>query len=528
MSQSLSLLDDITQRLGTMSEEDLKAVTDMAAKAVGDKVFIPSPGPQTDAYFCKADILLFGGNPGGGKTALEIGLGLNEHHRSLIVRPSFSDLEGVIDTAKKLAGTTTGFVGGGRPKYNKPNGGKIDFAGVAKDGTIGGHQGNDHDLICVDEAAQFPEAIVRLLMGWLRSDIKGQRCRMILGSNPPLTAVGDWLITFFAPWLDETYDNPAMPGELRWFLPDEDGIDRECGQEDFTMVEGREVYALSRTFIPSTHEDNPYYDSSEYAQKLMLLPKEVREILMSGNFMMARQDEPMQLIPTAWVAAAQERWTPQRPDDVPMCAMGVDVAQGGIDDTVLAPRYDAYFAELVVKPGVETKDGKIVAGFVVSERTDNAYVVIDMGGGYGGETYGILKDNISNERLKGHKGAEGSVQRTKDKQLKFFNKRSQVLWRFREALDPSQDGGSHVALPPDPELKADLTVVTYEVGSRGIKAMTKADVVKKLKRSPGRGDAVVMAWSHGDKIWNVQGGKFTKKHVPKVILGHANMKKRRR
>lgn len=527
-TQPLTLLGELNQRLGAMKPDALKEVEGAASKSTGHLTSVPSPGPQTDAYFCKADILLFGGNPGGGKTALEALLALNEHRRSLMIRKSFSDLEGLIDTTKKLAGTTDGFVGGGRPKYNKPDGGKIDFAGVNADGTIGGHQGVDHDLICVDEAAQLPEVIVRLLIGWLRTDIPGQRCRMVLGSNPPLDAVGDWLITFFAPWLDETYGNPAEPGELRYFLPDEDGIDRECGPDDFIMVEGREVYALSRTFIPSTHEDNPYYDSDEYARTLAALPAEIREILSTGNFMLARQDEPMQVFPTAWVKAAQGRWSPQRPVDVPMCALSADIAQGGLDDTVLASRYDGYFPELLVKPGVETPDGKSVVGFIISERTDNAVIILDMGGGYGGSTYEILKDNIGSEKLRGHKGAEKSIARTKDKQLKFFNKRAEVNWRFREALDPAQEGGSHIALPPDPELTADLTALTFEVVSGGIKLLTKEKTIKKLGRSTNKGDAVVNAWSAGDKIWNIQGGQFHRRPLPKVILGHANMKRQRR
>ena len=43
-------------------------------------------------------------------------------------------------------------------------------------------------------------------------------------------------------------------------------------------------------------------------------------------------------------------------------------------------------------------------------------------------------------------GLFASKMRTKDGQLAFYNKRSQVIWRFREALDPVH--GEGLALPP--------------------------------------------------------------------------------
>ena len=49
-----------------------------------------------------------------------------------------------------------------------------------------------------------------------------------------------------------------------------------------------------------------------------------------------------------------------------------------------------------------------------------------------------------------------SIEKTKDGQLAFANKRAEVWWKFREALDPDQPDGSAIALPPDPELRADL------------------------------------------------------------------------
>ena len=472
----------------------------LTAKERSGRIFTPNTGPQTEGYFCLADVMLFGGNPGGGKTALEVGLGLDCHYRSLILRKNFTDLEGLIDTAKKLVGSEEGFIGGSRPKYRKANGGVIHFAGLG-DGGLGGHQGVDHDLICFDEAAQFPESPVRLIMGWLRTDRPGQRCRVVMASNPPLDSTGDWLIDYFGPWLNENYHNPAKPGELRWFLPDENGKDRECGKDDWTMVAGQRVYAQSRTFIPSKFTDNPFYDPQKYATTLAGVPEEFRDRLISGNFMLARRDKPHQVIPTAWIRLAQDRWTPKPPEAVPMCAMGVDASGGGDDPMVIAPRHDGWYAPLIEVPGRDIPVDRIgphCAGVVVSHRRNDALVIIDMGGGYGGSTHDHLKEN--EVEVMRYAGAEATARRSRDGKMKFVNTRSAAYWLFREALDPAQLEGSPIMLPDDPVLVADLTAPTFEPTPNGIRIEPKEKVCEKLGRSTDRGDAVVMAWWSGAKM----------------------------
>ena len=97
---------------------------------------------------------------------------------------------------------------------------------------------------------------------------------------------------------------------------------------------------------------------------------------------------------------------------------------------------------------------------------------------------------------------EKSRARTADRKLAFSNKRTEAWWKFREHLDPARDGGSGVELPPDQELLSDLTSVRFSTivraGVMTIKAETKLDVVKRLGRSPDKGDAVIMCWNCGD------------------------------
>lgn len=520
-----AVLDDLLARINRLPAAEAKELIDSTLKETAHMRWVPNPGPQTQAYHSKAFITLFGGNPGGGKSALEIGLAVNEHTRSLIVRKNFSDLEGLMDNAKKMLGTSDGFVGGARPKYKKPDGGVVHFAGLAQDGGIGGHQGVDHDLICVDEAATVPESQVRLLIGWCRTEIPGQRCRIVLASNPPLDAVGDWLVDFFAPWLDETHPNPAKPGELRWFMPGPDGKDIECKEGDTAVISGIETKAHSRTYIPSKFTDNPFYDPQTYAATLALLPDEKREILSTGNFMLARKSDPWQMIPTAWIKAAQDRWTEKPPDGVPMCAMGADVAQGGDDNNILAPRYDGWYAPLVVVPGKLTPLGTDMAGLIVAHRRDKAKVIIDCGGGYGGSAYKTLKENEID--VEAYKGTESTEARTEDSTMGFFNTRAAAYWKFREALNPATPGGSTIRLPRDTRILSDLAAPTYCEQGGKIKMEPKDQLVKRIGRSTDFGDAVVMAWWRGQRMADsYQIWKDRSNHKPKVNMSHRSARRR--
>lgn len=461
--------------------------------------WIPSPGPQTDAYLSHADVLLYGGQAGGGKSGLLLGLALTAHDRSLIIRKQYGDLSALTEEAVRFNGTREGFNGSNPPKLRTKDDRLIEFGAVNLPGSEQSWMGRPHDLLGFDEACQLLEHQVRFLMGWVRTTKLGQRTRTILASNPPLDASGMWIMGMFRPWLDLTHHKPARPWDLRWYVTDPDGKDMEVDGPTPVELDGQTYIPKSRTFIPAKLSDNPYLINTGYQAELDALPEPMRSAVRDGNFMAARQDDQWQVIPSAWVFAAQQRWTPHAPPGVPMCAIGVDVAQGGADDTTLAPRHDGWYAPLVNIPGKQTPFGRDVAGLIVTHRRDKATVVIDLGGGYGGSAYEHLKSNDEAFPVYGYKGAAASVHRTGDRKFKFVNKRSEALWLFREALDPSQPGGSPIALPSDPMLTADLCAPTFKVTHKGIAVETKEAVCKRLGRSTDRGDAVVMAWTAGEK-----------------------------
>lgn len=535
----MSAIDELLESLKALSEPDRARIEQAVAEAVEVREplkWVPNPGPQTEAYFSEADELLYGGEPGGGKTDLSIGLALTRHKRSLIMRRQYTDLGSLIERTLQIHGSREGFNGSPPPKLRTGDR-AIDFGAAARIGDEQAWQGRAHDLLAIDETTQFAKNQIRMLMGWLRSEDPRQKCRAVFATNPALNPEGLWVNEMFAPWLDPTFPNPAKQGELRWYVSDDDGNDKWVegpGEYEVTFAgRSRFVQAKSRTFIASGVKDNPYYVQSGYQKQLDNLPEPIRSILL-GGFKTTFKDHDAQVIPTAWIRAAIDRWHKNPPEGIPMCAIGVDSSGGGDDPMAIAMRHDGWFAPVVEIQGKEIpieRAGTFSAGVVLSYRRDSARVIIDMGGGYGSSTYEQLKHNGID--VESYKGAEGSVRRTSDGLLGFKNRRTEIAWRFREALDPAQPGGSPIMLPNDPMLISDLTSLLYKPESidKGIIELEpKKDLIARLGRSTNKGDAVLMSWSCGPRY--VKGGialeRFHKYghngKRPQVIMGRGRGK----
>lgn len=521
------LLDQIVASLTAMPADrraEVERVTLQATTGRG-MMFIPNIGPQTQAYLSLADVTLYGGQAGGGKTMLELGWAVNEADSGIIFRRERTQTDGLEKEGKKLIGSAARF-NGQDLEWTWPSGKTLKLAGMKDADDWMSHAGRERDYMAFDEGAEFLETQVASLAAWLRAP-PGKRTRVIIGSNPPRSSDGQWLLKWFAPWLDDTFPNRAAPGELRYAV-----YVTANGQSNMVWVDGPGQYeidgetytAKSYTFIPASLSDNPYRDTPEYRAQLQSLQEPLRSQLLYGDFGAGLQDGIDQVIPTSWIKAAQRRWRPSPPDHVPMCAMGVDASGGGNDPMVIAPRYDGWFAPLIEVQGKDIDPNRLgshQAGVAVSHRKDNAKVIVDLGGGYGGGILETLKTNGVD--VEGYKGAVGSTARSRNRQYTFWNKRSEAIYRFREALDPDQKGGSPIALPPDPDLVADLAAPTMETlshkGSFCVKVESKEDVVAKLGRSPNKGDAVIMAWAGGTKREHIKGG-FRPAQRPQVVMGH--------
>jgi hypothetical protein len=445
-------------------------LAELDALLVSDKtIWRPLPGPQSMAYYSEADIIGYGGAAGGGKTDLACGKSLTNHRKVGIFRLNGTELTGVIDRFTDLIGTRNGYNGQNNIWRTKRGDGvdvQIEFGSFPNLGDEKKYQGRPHDLLVFDEAANMREIQVRFLMGWLRTTDLSQRCQALLTFNPPTTAEGRWIIAYFAPWLDKKHPNPAEPGELRYFAT-VDGKDVEVASGAEFEHNGEIIKPMSRTFIPSRISDNPYLMGTGYMATLQAMPEPLRSQMLNGDFSAGMEDDPWQVIPTEWVEAAQARWV--KPLKLPpMDSMGVDVARGGKDQTIIARRHGMWFDEPLAYAGSATPDGPTVAGLVISALRDRAPIHIDVIG-VGSSPYDFL--NESNQQVLGVNVAESALGLDKSGRLRFKNQRSELWWRMREALDPANNTG--ISLPPDPRLFADLCAPTWKLVGQTISVASR-------------------------------------------------------
>lgn len=516
---------DILAALPYLTAEERAEVDRILAEA-DSVIWKPLAGPQSLAYESMADIIGYGGAAGGGKTDLAAGRILTRHERALFMRREKAQTEGVIQRLTEILGNTDGF-NSQKSIWRIPGRALCEFGGLDNEGDERRWQGRPHDLKVFDEVTEMREKQVRFIMGWTRSANAKLRAQVLMTFNPPTTVEGRWVIGFFGPWLDKTHPlYPTPPGQLRYaaMLPDGQGGSRDqwtdsdgaplTGQP-FVLVEGRVTYDFdpsaykpeqiivpkSRTFIPARLTDNPYYMASGYMSTLQSLPEPLRSQMLYGDFKAGISDDPWQVIPTAWVEAAQARWA--RPVKLaPMDSMGVDVARGGKDKTTIARRHGWWFDEPLVYPGTDTPDGPTVAGLTITAKRDDAPIHIDVIG-VGSSPYDFLNSN--GQQVLGVNVSEKAHGTDQSGRLRFMNQRSELWWRFREALDPANNTG--LALPPSKDLARELCAPKWKVSGFVIQVESREDIVKRIGNSPDLASAYILGLMDTPKRKKVQGAR---------------------
>jgi hypothetical protein len=279
---------------------------------------------------------------------------------------------------------------------------------------------------------------------------------------------------------------------LVWFVTDDDGKDQEVGRGltcpvDFPL-------AKSRTFIPASLHDNPYLLESGYAATLNALPEPMRSILLGKAPPVGASDHPWQIIPSAWIVAAQLRWTAQ-PNATTPTSVGMDVARGGADRTVVARLFDTWLAPLQVVPGSATPTGPDAARLILDDALAGVPVGIDSIG-VGASAFDSARSlgavtvaGINNAAAA--KSSEGVPFTDRHGKLRFRNVRALAYWRVREALDPA--GDILLALPPDEELAKELRTPRWSLTPYGVQVESKAEIVERSGRSPDKADALTIA-----------------------------------
>ncbi len=136
-------------------------------------------------------------------------------------------------------------------------------------------QGSQIPYIGWDELTHFLESQFFYMLSRNRSTC-GVKPRMRGTTNPDADS---WVKRFLAPWVDETYPNPAKSGEIRHFV-------REDGQ--LRWLEPGETHpdSKSMTFIEADVHDNPALLKRDpgYLANLKALPLVERERLLNKNW----------------------------------------------------------------------------------------------------------------------------------------------------------------------------------------------------------------------------------------------------
>lgn len=524
--QPLAIPKSLEEIKPHLDPAEFNELVDLLHEQAAIQLFVPTP-KQLEVVNSTAQIVGYGGSAGGGKSYLITGLAVQHHKRSAIVRPQKNQTQKFVLEIAKMLRTRDGYNSSTSswafvtPDHQERF---VKFFGLDNPGDEEKQQGDDYDFKGYDEVTQMREEDIRYTLTWNRTDDPEQRVRAVLAFNPPTTPEGRWVIRYFAPWLDPMHPRPAKDGEVRYFATVGDDRDYEVsGPQQFILVRVRGrlrpwysfdpadhtpeeiVTPESRTFIHAKVTDNPYYMKTNYLQKLQALPEPLRSQMMNGDFFAGMEDNARQVIPSNWVLAAQARWREREPLIragvallPPQDSLGVDVARGGnmggaevadgADELVISPRFGTFFGEQKIHKGVDINDGSKAAALILAERRDEAPVHLDVVG-VGTSPFDFLKvNNIYVLAINGSATAYGTEA---SGLLQFANKRAEMYWRMREALDPASP--EPCALPPDPQLMADLCAVRWSLTKQGILLEPKEDVAKRLGRSPDRGDSIVLA-----------------------------------
>ena len=432
---------------------------------------------------------------------LLLGLALaGPHRRSIIFRRLGTTLKMLIERSHEILRDV------GAARFNEniklwrdlPDGRILEFGAMKLEKDKENYQGIPHDLKAFDEICHFTQSQYEYVIGWTRAakegDVQTQRSRIVCTGNPPGPGdPGTWVIERWAAWLDPEYSartgrSAALPGELRWYTRMA-GAEVECDSGEPFLHEGEKLFPRSRTFIPARLSDNPYY-GDDYLATLQSHPEPLRSQMLYGDFQAGFADDAWQVIPTAWVSAAMRRHqTRERPPVERLMTLGVDVARGGTDQTIIVKNFGHWIDALVKVPGQQTPDGHIVAAMVRDVHRDNAVIYIDSIG-IGASPYDLLSQ--AGLPVVGLNASSASAARDKTGQFGFANLRAELWWRLREMLEP--ESGYEIVLPNDRELLADLCAPRWKETLRGdIQIESKDDVRKRLQRSTDCGDALVMA-----------------------------------
>lgn len=332
--------------------------------------------------------------------------------------------------------------------------------------------------------------------------------RVKMTPHPNVTLTEGQVIRFRSTENPETLRGPNLSGA--WLdeasLMDEAAYDIVIG----SLREKKELGWLSATFTPKglahwTYEafgtkqpnteifhaktsDNPFVHADFASNLAKVYVGNFARQELEGLFV--AEDDSSYVIPESWAVAAMDRWKPDGHAGEPLDALGCDIAHGGSDRTILAPRRRHWFGQLLCYEGSQTPSGAAAAMKIMEAIAGypHAMVMIDSIG-YGASAF----EACAQKGLNAYGINFGAGTRARDKTglLSFRNLRAFSYWSFRELLDPAN--GFNIAIPPDRELLAELCAAKWSSPGGVVLIESKDELKKRLKRSPDKADALILS-----------------------------------
>lgn len=245
-----------------------------------------------------ADIIIYGGHAGGGKTFALLLEPLRHLNRkgfgAVIFRRKLTQVTNEGGMWDEAMGMYPAF--GGKPRgepmldFKFPKGVTIGFAHLLLDHTIYDWHSSQIPLICFDELTQFTKKQFFYMMTRNRS-VCGVRPYIRATCNPDADS---WVAPFISWWWDPDtgYAIPERSGVIRWMIKVDEEIfwfgSKEAAiawRDEMGMDEG--IKPISVTFIEAKLEDNPALlkKDPDYKSKLHLQDRVTKERLIRGNWL---------------------------------------------------------------------------------------------------------------------------------------------------------------------------------------------------------------------------------------------------